>query len=234
LVYSIDEEQKEIYSKMKANIAGGPSIIFNRYAKGNETKIRGGKTCKKVIGYDANALYLWCLGHDMPCGRLTTIEAYDGIVYDIKADKIFGFLECDIRTPEHLKDYFSEMTPIFKNIEIDVEDESVIGSHMHNYNQERMKAIKEGTSGGQMYFAKKSRKLIGRYFGEKILIYAPLLKWYLAHGLVITKTYSFIKASGHKVFKSFMDQVSDARREGDVNVAKNFLQSIVKTIINGV
>jgi len=85
-----------------------------------------------------------------------------------------------------------------------------------------------------MYFAKKSRKLIGRYFGEKILIYAPLLKWYLAHGLVITKTYSFIKASGHKVFKSFMDQVSDARREGDVNVAKNFLQSIVKTIINGV
>ncbi|GMF17548.1 unnamed protein product [Phytophthora lilii] len=57
---------------MNANIAGGPSIIFNRYAKRNETKIRGGKLCKKVIGYDANALYLWALGNDMPCGRLTT------------------------------------------------------------------------------------------------------------------------------------------------------------------
>ncbi|KAG3122315.1 hypothetical protein PI126_g24199 [Phytophthora idaei] len=58
LVYSIDKEEKDIYSKMKANIAGGPSIIFNRYAKRIETKIRGGKVCKKIIGYDANALYL--------------------------------------------------------------------------------------------------------------------------------------------------------------------------------
>ncbi|GMF42275.1 unnamed protein product [Phytophthora lilii] len=104
---------------MKANIAGGPSIIFNRYAKRNETKIRGGKACKKIIGYDANALYLWALGNEMPCGRLTTVEAYDGIIDDIKADKVFGFLECDIRTPEHLKQYFGEMTPIFKNVLID-------------------------------------------------------------------------------------------------------------------
>ncbi|KAG3129778.1 hypothetical protein PI126_g20806 [Phytophthora idaei] len=116
LVYSIDKEEKDIYSKMKANIAGGPSIIFNRYAKRNETKIRGGKVCKKIIGYDANTLYLWALGNEMPCGRLTTVEAYDGIIDDIKADKVFGFLECDIRTPHHLKDYFSEMTPIFKNV----------------------------------------------------------------------------------------------------------------------
>ncbi|KAG3115646.1 hypothetical protein PI124_g882 [Phytophthora idaei] len=40
LDYSID---KDIYAKMKANIAGGPSTIFNRYAKRNETTIRGGK-----------------------------------------------------------------------------------------------------------------------------------------------------------------------------------------------
>ncbi|KAG3231110.1 hypothetical protein PI124_g23795 [Phytophthora idaei] len=40
-VYSIDREEKDIYAKMKANITGGPSIIFNRYAKRNETKIRG-------------------------------------------------------------------------------------------------------------------------------------------------------------------------------------------------
>ncbi|EEY67692.1 uncharacterized protein PITG_17913 [Phytophthora infestans T30-4] len=28
---------------MKVNTAGGPSIIYNRYAKRNETTIRGGK-----------------------------------------------------------------------------------------------------------------------------------------------------------------------------------------------
>ncbi|POM61034.1 hypothetical protein PHPALM_30018, partial [Phytophthora palmivora] len=204
LVYSIDKEEKDIYSKMKANIAGGPSIIFNRYAKRNETKIRGGKICKKIIGYDANgydanALYLWALGNEMPCGHLTTIEAYPDIVDDIVNDKIFGFLECDIRTPDHLKDYFSEMTPVFKNILISCSDESVIGKHMFDYNEKRKQSR-----------AKSARKLIGSYFGEKILIYTPLLKWYLAHGMEITQTYSFIKASSHKAFAPFMEAVSNA------------------------
>ncbi|KAG2844588.1 hypothetical protein PC129_g6750 [Phytophthora cactorum] len=221
LVYSIDKEESEIYGKMKANIAGGPSIIFNRYAKRNETKIRGGKICKKIIGYDANALYLWALGNEMPCGRLTTIEAYDGIIDDIKANKIFGFLECDIQTPEHLKQYFSEMTPIFKNVLIDCADESVIGNHMFDYNQSR------GSNR-----AKPARKLIGSYFGENILIYAPLLKWYISHGMEITKTYSFIKASSHKAFAPFMEAVSNARREGDADRSNAMIAEMMKLVGN--
>ncbi|KAG3125836.1 hypothetical protein C6341_g25611 [Phytophthora cactorum] len=221
LVYSIDREEKDIYVKMKANIAGGPSIIFNRYAKRNETKIRGGKVCKKIIGYDANALYLWALGNEMPCGRLTTVEAYDGIIDDIKADKIFGFLECGIETPEHFKDYFSEMTPIFKNVLIDCTNESVIGKHMFDYNQSR-------TSNR----SKPARKLIGSYFGEKILMYTPLLKWYLSHGMEITKTYCFIKASSHKAFAPFMEAVSNARREGDVDKSKAMIAEMMKLVGN--
>ncbi|KAG3105520.1 hypothetical protein PI125_g13421 [Phytophthora idaei] len=221
LVYSIDKEEKDIYGKMKANIAGGPSIIFNRYAKRNETKIRGGKVCKKVIGYDANALYRWALGNEMPCGRLTTIEVYDGIIDDIKSDKIFGFLECDIRTPENLKQYFSEMTPIFKNILIDCTDETVISKHMYEYNDSRKQSR-----------SKPARKLIGSYFGEKILIYTPLLKWYLSHGMEITKTYSFIKASSHKAFEPFMEAVSKARREGDANKSKAMIAEMMELVGN--
>jgi hypothetical protein len=95
--------------------------------------------CKKVIGYDANALYLWALGNDMPCGRLTTIDTYEGIIDDIQNDKLFGFLECDIETPEEFKEYFSEMTPVFKNIEIDPKDKNIIGEHMHEHNLELKK-----------------------------------------------------------------------------------------------
>jgi len=221
LVFSIDKEESDIYHKMKANIAGGPSIIFNRYAKRDETKIRGNKLCKKIIGYDANALYLWALGNEMPCGRLTTVETYNGIIDDIKDDKIFGFLECDIRTPEHLKDYFSEMTPIFKNVEIDCNDENTIGSHMYEYNQSR--------ESGR---AKPARKLIGSYFGEKILIYTPLLKWYLEHGMEITNTYSFIKASSHRAFKPFMEEVSNARRQGDADKSKAMIAEMMKLVGN--
>ncbi|KAG3209639.1 hypothetical protein PC129_g19350 [Phytophthora cactorum] len=221
LVYSINREEKNIYSKMKANIAGGPSTIFNRYAKRNETKIRGGKICKKIIGNDANALYLWALGNEMPCGRLTTVEAYDGIIDDIKADKIFGFLECDIRTPPHLKESFSEMTPIFKNTLIDCSDENVIGQHMFEYNEARKQSR-----------AKTARKLIGSYFGEKILIYASLLKWYIAHGMEITKTYGFINANSHKAFAPFMKAVSNARREGDADKYKAMIAEMMKLVGN--
>ncbi|GMF20897.1 unnamed protein product [Phytophthora lilii] len=183
--------------------------------------VRGGKLCKKIIGYDANALYLWALGNEMPCGRLTTIEAYDGIVEDIIADKIFGFLECDILTPDHLKDYFSEMTLILKNTLIDCADEIVIGHHMYKYNEERKQSR-----------AKPARKLIGSYFGEKILIYAPLLKWYISHGLNISKTYCFIKASTHKAFDPFMEAVSNARREGNADKSKAMIAEMMKLVGN--
>ncbi|GMF37847.1 unnamed protein product [Phytophthora lilii] len=188
LVYSIDREEKDIYAKMKVNIAGGPSIIFNCYPKRNETKIRG---------------------------------AYEGIIDDINADKIFGFLECDIRTPDHLKDYFSEMTPIFKNVLIDCTDESVIGKHMLDHKEARKQSR-----------AKPARKLIGSYFGEKILIYTPLLKWYLSHGMEITKTYCFVKASSHKAFALFMKAVSKARREGDVDKSKAMIAEMMKLVGN--
>ena len=38
----------------------------------------------------------------------------DQIIQYIKDGHLFGFVECDIHTPEHLKDYFSEMTLFLK------------------------------------------------------------------------------------------------------------------------
>ena len=45
-------------------------------------------------------------------------------------NKLFGFVECDIEVPDYLKDHFSEMCPIFKNIEINQNSKEVIGDHM--------------------------------------------------------------------------------------------------------
>ncbi|ETP03267.1 hypothetical protein F441_19761 [Phytophthora nicotianae CJ01A1] len=126
----------------------------------------------------------------MTCGRLVKEEAYEGIVQDMLDDKIFGVLECDIRTPEHLKDYFSEMTPIFKNILIDCENESIIGSHMYQYNESRGKQC-----------AKKTRSQANR-------------------------------ASAHKAFAAFMNEVSDARRAGDVDESKAMIAEMMKLVGN--
>ncbi|XP_033729711.1 uncharacterized protein LOC117318893 [Pecten maximus] len=62
------ESDKDLYSTIKNNVVGGPSIIFNRYSAAGETCIRNkpDKPCGRVLGYDANALYLWALDQPMP------------------------------------------------------------------------------------------------------------------------------------------------------------------------
>ena len=42
------------------------SLIFHRYQEKRKTLIKGKDMCEKVIGYDANSLYLNCAGKEMP------------------------------------------------------------------------------------------------------------------------------------------------------------------------
>ena len=70
------------------------------------------------------------------------------------------------------------MCPIFKNIDIHG-TKDVIGEHMADYCEQN--AIP----------CKKSRKLIGSMKGEKILLYTPLLKWYLENGLEFYKAITY-------------------------------------------
>ena len=49
------KRDKDLYHLFKDNIVGGPSIIFHQYQQRDQTKIRNGKMCKKILGFDANA-----------------------------------------------------------------------------------------------------------------------------------------------------------------------------------
>ena len=65
---------KKAYTHLKAAVSGGPSIVFTRYHEAGVTKIRShqyvtAKSCKQVLGYDANALCLSTMLNDMPCGK---------------------------------------------------------------------------------------------------------------------------------------------------------------------
>ena len=65
-----DESNKDLYQTIKQYIVGRPSIIFHRYHSRNETLIRNMTKCRNIVGYDANALYLCCLGLYMPLDKL--------------------------------------------------------------------------------------------------------------------------------------------------------------------
>ncbi len=51
----------------------------------------------------------------------------------------------------------------------------------------------------------KGKKLIGSYFGKEIVLYSPLLKWYLQQGLKITKFHRAIKYQREYAFQQFAD-----------------------------
>ncbi len=71
----------------------------------------------------------------MPTGKHEHIKSYDlkQLKKDVLSEKLFGFVQADIETPEDLKEKFSEMCPIFKNAEINFEDN---GEYMQKYHNE--------------------------------------------------------------------------------------------------
>ncbi|OAJ41901.1 hypothetical protein BDEG_25431 [Batrachochytrium dendrobatidis JEL423] len=196
--FQLFKGNEELYQKYRDNLVGGPSIVFHHYHERNKTRIRGGKLCQKILGYDANALYLWALSQDMPCGEHKMIEPYPDILEDVMNGSFFGEIECDIAVPEHVKEYFAEMPPIFKNTEIQYKD----------LNSDTKAQVKPNY---------KSKKLIGSMFGNKMMFPTELLKWYLEHGLMVSNITYAVKYERKAPFKSFAQQVSNERRAGDTS-----------------
>ena len=117
--------KNEAYELLTTGMIGGPSIIFCRYAEADTSTIRphiypDAKVCKSITGFDANALYLFCSGQEMPCGKkeLCRIKnpgdpkIIEKITKEVLNDKVFGFFQVDIKVPEELHDKFSEFTPL--------------------------------------------------------------------------------------------------------------------------
>ena len=72
-----NEKNKYLHHLVKDHVVGGASLIFLRYHEKGDTKIRekeygeAARPCRSIVGYDANALYLWSLVQDMSMGWYT-------------------------------------------------------------------------------------------------------------------------------------------------------------------
>ena len=56
-----------------------------------------------------------------PLDKVQTMTA-QSIINAVKDETLFRCVECGIHVPEHLRDHFQEMCPIFKNVEISCDD----------------------------------------------------------------------------------------------------------------
>ena len=63
-VLLLDKPNEDLYATIRGGIVGGPSIVFHRYHEVGCTRIRentygdAAQPCEKIVGVDANALYL--------------------------------------------------------------------------------------------------------------------------------------------------------------------------------
>ena len=69
-----NEKNKDLHHFVKDHVVGGASLIFHRYREKGVTTLRqneygeAARPCRSIVGYDANALYLWSLMQYMPMG----------------------------------------------------------------------------------------------------------------------------------------------------------------------
>ena len=130
---------------------------------------------------------------------------------------LFGMVECDVRVPSELRAHFAEMQPIFKNATVTRDD---IGPFMRQYAEEHD------------IMSTPRRMLVGSFHGIKLLLATPLLRWYLAHGLVVDRVYQVVSYEPNPCFQRFGESVSAARRAGDADTDRAIIGDTMKLLGN--
>ena len=118
----------------------------------------------------------------MPCGKVRVVyyddefkeQAARVLVHRLKAGKWFGLAEVDIEIPESLHPKFEEMCPFFYNKKVPAE---AVPKHIRDY----LARIGRNRGDGKM--------LVRALSAERMLLYAPQLRWHVNHGAVITKVH---------------------------------------------
>ena len=137
------------------------------------------------------------------------------ILRQISAGKLFGFLLCDISTPDHLMQSMADFPPIIKRLEVTKE-------YMSEYMAER--------------YAKKNpneelkrETVVQCFHAENHLLMTPLAQFYMQLGLKITKIHRFIQYQPSRALAPFAKNVASMRVEAEkagnktkANSAKTF------------
>ena len=193
----------EAYGMLKAAVVGGLSLVFTRKHEVAKTRIRSHKYAlarltKRIVGFEANSLYSSTMLQEMPCGKETVVHYEDpqnpstveSLVFRLRRKQWFGFTEVNIEVRRELWERFEESPPLFVNRSIGPD---AIPQHMRDY-----------LPGNARTFTQDQKKLLGVLSEKKMLLYAPLLEWYLDQGLLVKAVYRTIDYMPQKLFDWFV------------------------------
>ena len=204
---------------------GGPSLVFCQKHEAGKTRIcshkfKAAKMCRKVLGYDAKALYPSTMLGDMPCSKEEAQKPgnVEKFLRFLQQDKWFGSAKVEIEVPRELWQKFEEMPPLFYNKPVPRE---AVPQHMKEYlacsNHKPMH---------------DQQKVVDTLSAQKILLYPPLLKWLLDHALKITAMHRTIDYVPQKIFTWFVNKVRENRHKGDEISKLSLLVEVFKLLGN--
>ena len=143
--------------------------------------------------------------------------AEEGLLQRIKDGKLFGYLQCDIEVPEHLRENFANFLPIFKITKVSRDN---IGPLLKDYAEKNQ------------YSTQPRRVLISSFHLKNGTLITPLFLFYLQQDLVCTKIYRFVEYTPLFCFNSFVQSAVNARREGDKNPTSTVVAETMKLLAN--
>ena len=221
---------KEFYHQMRRDgLKGGLSVVYHRYHEKNKTLIRGKNKCKKIIGYDANALYSWALAQSMPTGKYQILvrkgSEYEKLEHDATFDNdaqildnltttyAASFIKCDGECTKKGEKFWirTGSLPFIKNADIEVTEKSH-GNKSGIFSMwDWVKA--QGVNG-------KGRKLVDSLFVNGDLIYSPQAQFYHKHKDLhkLFNVQYVVKYTPSKVFNDYVQNCIDCRRNDQLCV----------------
>jgi hypothetical protein len=177
----------QMFNMIHANLRGGITMITKRYAKANNKYLEDAydptEPSSYILYLDANNLYGYAMSQSLPYDEFTWMSDAECEQVDWLAqtdDQDYGyFVECDVHYPDELHDLHDDY-PLAPE-RITVED------HLLSEHQERLR-------GRYAMSHTATPKLVPNFFDKKkMLIHYRNLKFYIKHGLVITKMHRGIR-----------------------------------------
>jgi hypothetical protein len=194
-----------MFTLINGNLRGGISVITKRHAKANN-KYMGEKYDSQVASsyilyLDANNLYGWAMSEPLPYDDFSWITAEECEQIDWRdqtEDQQYGyFVECDLHYPDSLHEAHNDYPLAPERLLV---EEHLLSDEQHELRNQY--AISHTTTS----------KLIPNFFDKtQQLVHYRNLRFYLEHGLVLTKIHRAIRFKQARWLKPYVQANTELR-----------------------
>lgn len=132
-------------------------------------------------------------------GKILETDDETSLIEAIKQSQVFGFIECDVETPEQIRKDFGSFLfpPVIQRMDL---DESNVSPYMKERIIEEERNFNLST-------------VVQTYSGKKIFLLTSLARFYIEKGMVISNITKFIQYQPGKSLLPFQQKVYNMRVE---------------------